>query len=79
MVNTDYVYILNPDTTLEKNTLENLFLESKKILNDFSIISPKSFIQIVIFLIGKILLKKILINPNLFKLNLKKKLMVIRC
>ena len=29
LVNTDYVYILNPDTTLEKNTLENLFLESK--------------------------------------------------
>ena len=39
LVNTDYVYILNPDTTLEKNTLENLFLESKKI-PDFSIISP---------------------------------------
>ena len=30
---------MNPDTTLEKNTLENLFLESKKI-PDFSIISP---------------------------------------
>ena len=39
LANTDYVYILNPDTTLEKNTLENLFLESKKIPN-FSIISP---------------------------------------
>ena len=32
LANTDYVYILNPDTTLEKNTLENLFLESKKYL-----------------------------------------------
>ena len=39
LASTDYVYILNPDTTLEKNTLENLFLESKKIPN-FSIISP---------------------------------------
>ncbi len=39
LANTNYVYILNPDTTLEKNTLENLFLESKKIPN-FSIISP---------------------------------------
>ncbi len=36
---TDYVYILNPDTILEKNTLKNLILASKTIL-DFSIISP---------------------------------------
>ena len=39
LANTDYVYILNPDVKLEKNTLENLFLASKKIPN-FSIISP---------------------------------------
>ena len=39
LANTDYVYILNPDVQLEKNTLENLFLASKKIPN-FSIISP---------------------------------------
>ena len=36
---TEYVYILNPDTTLEKNTLENLILSSKNI-SDFSIMSP---------------------------------------
>ena len=39
LATTDYVYILNPDTTLEPNTLDELFLASKK-LNDFSIISP---------------------------------------
>ena len=39
LANTDYVYILNPDVKLEKNTLENLFLASKKIPN-FSIITP---------------------------------------
>ena len=36
---TDYVYILNPDTTLESNTLDELFLMSKKI-SEFSILSP---------------------------------------
>jgi len=39
LATTDYVYILNPDTTLEPNTLDELFLASRK-LNDFSIISP---------------------------------------
>ena len=39
IADTDYVYILNPDTILEKDTLKNLFIESKKIQN-FSIISP---------------------------------------
>ena len=36
---TDYVYILNPDTTLESNTLDEIFLASKKI-PEFSILSP---------------------------------------
>jgi len=36
---TDYVFILNPDVTLEKNTLEEIFLNSKKI-RDFTILSP---------------------------------------
>tara|TARA_Y100000590_G_scaffold465869_1_gene639448 strand:+ start:829 stop:1695 length:867 start_codon:yes stop_codon:yes gene_type:complete len=36
---TDYVYILNPDVTLEKNTLEQLFLFSHQ-LKDFTILSP---------------------------------------
>ena len=36
---TDYVYILNPDATLETNTLDEIFLASKKI-PDFSILSP---------------------------------------
>ena len=39
LTNTDYVYILNPDTILEKDTLKNLFIESKKISN-FSILTP---------------------------------------
>ena len=39
LASTDYVYILNPDTTLEKETLENLFQASKD-LHNFSIISP---------------------------------------
>ena len=39
LAETDYVYILNPDTILEKNTLNDLFMEAKKIKN-FSIISP---------------------------------------
>tara|TARA_B100000029_G_scaffold504086_1_gene582290 strand:+ start:519 stop:1394 length:876 start_codon:yes stop_codon:yes gene_type:complete len=36
---TDYVYILNPDTVLETNSLNEIFLASKKISN-FSILSP---------------------------------------
>jgi len=36
---TDYVYILNPDATLEPNTLEEIFVASKKI-PEFSILSP---------------------------------------
>ena len=37
--NTDYVFILNPDATLEPNTLNELFLASKKI-TEFTILSP---------------------------------------
>ncbi len=36
---TDYVYVLNPDVTLESNTLDELFLASEKI-PEFSILSP---------------------------------------
>ena len=36
---TDYVFILNPDATLEPNTLNELFLASKKI-TEFTILSP---------------------------------------
>tara|TARA_B100001123_G_scaffold226473_1_gene254916 strand:- start:246 stop:1106 length:861 start_codon:yes stop_codon:yes gene_type:complete len=36
---TDYVYIINPDATLEPNTLEEIFSASKKI-SGFSILSP---------------------------------------
>ena len=36
---TQYVYILNPDTTLKENTLENIF-KSVKNLSDFAILSP---------------------------------------
>ena len=39
LANTDYVYILNPDTTLEPNSLDELFLASEE-LNDFTILSP---------------------------------------
>ena len=38
---TDYVLILNPDVTLEPNTLEEIFMASKNISN-FSILSPIS-------------------------------------
>ena len=43
---TEFVLILNPDVILEKNTLDELFLASKKIFN-FSIIGPleKTFIN----------------------------------
>ena len=36
---TDYVFVLNPDATLEPNTLNELFLASKKI-TEFTILSP---------------------------------------
>ena len=36
---TEYVLILNPDTILEKNTIEELFLASNKI-SDFTILAP---------------------------------------
>ena len=36
---TDYVFILNPDATLEPNTLDELFMASKKI-PEFTILSP---------------------------------------
>ena len=38
---TDYVYVINPDITLEVNALDEIFLASKK-LDDFSILSPIS-------------------------------------
>ena len=41
LANTEYVLVLNPDAILEKNTLDEIFLASKKIL-DFSIIAPIS-------------------------------------
>jgi len=37
---TDYVLILNPDATLEKDCLEQIFLSSKQ-LSDFTILAPK--------------------------------------
>ena len=36
---TDYVFILNPDVTLEPNTLDEIFTQSKK-LAEFTILSP---------------------------------------
>ena len=36
---TDYVYVINPDITLESNSLDEIFLASER-LNDFSILSP---------------------------------------
>ena len=41
MAKTNFVYILNPDTKLQKNTLDILIQESDK-LDDFAIISPIS-------------------------------------
>ena len=38
---TDYVYVINPDITLEANALDEIFLASKK-LDDFSVLSPIS-------------------------------------
>ena len=42
LANTDYVYILNPDVTLNANTLENIYLASKEI-TEFSILTPINF------------------------------------
>ena len=39
LAKTDYVYILNPDVVLDKNTLQNIYLASKEI-EDFSILTP---------------------------------------
>ena len=39
--NTDYVYVINPDTVIEKNTLDEIFLASIE-LNEFTILSPIS-------------------------------------
>ena len=36
---TDYVFILNPDVTLEPNTLDELFLMSKKLPEFYNFIS----------------------------------------
>ena len=36
---TDYVYVINPDITLESNALDEIFLASER-MNDFSILSP---------------------------------------
>jgi len=41
LANTEYVYILNPDVTLETDSLQKIFTESKKI-NEFSILTPIS-------------------------------------
>ena len=39
MSNTEFVYILNPDTKFTTNTFKNL-IETSKTLNDFAILSP---------------------------------------
>jgi len=41
LAQTEYVFAINPDTTLEPNTLEEIFSASKE-LKDFSILSPIS-------------------------------------
>ena len=40
-INTDYVFILNPDVILKKNTIEEIIIASKKIEN-FGLIAPIS-------------------------------------
>ena len=40
-INTDYVFILNPDVILKKNTVEEIIIASKKIDN-FGLIAPIS-------------------------------------
>jgi len=46
LASTDYVFVLNPDVILEKNTLDEIFLASKQ-LDDFTILSPleKTFVN----------------------------------
>lgn len=43
MVKTKYVFILNPDTYLEKNTLKELSYVTNVLNDNFSILSPKIF------------------------------------
>ena len=40
LAKTRYVFVLNPDTILDKNCIKNLISYSNKINNDFAIISP---------------------------------------
>ena len=62
---TDYVFILNPDVTLESNTLDELFLASKK-LREFTILSPFNVdLDYTIDLVDK-LKKKFLDDVKLF-------------
>ena len=48
--NTEYILILNPDVVLEKNTLEEIFLASKNLIN-YTILAPleKSFLNYGMF------------------------------
>ena len=41
LTKTDFVFIMNPDTILETNTLEEIFLATNT-LRDFSIVAPIS-------------------------------------
>jgi len=43
MVKTKYVFILNPDTCLEKNTIKELSYTANILNDDFSILSPEIF------------------------------------
>ena len=65
MAKTNFVYILNPDTKLQKNTLDILIQESDK-LDDFAIISPissnETFPNYKIF-------KKEIINQDIFEVD----------
>ncbi|MBI3485316.1 glycosyltransferase family 2 protein [Candidatus Daviesbacteria bacterium] len=40
-LNSDYIFILNPDTTIQKNTIEELFKKAEKY--DVAIVSPKIY------------------------------------
>jgi len=37
-----YLFLISPDTRLKKNCIKNLFIASKKLNNDFSILTPSS-------------------------------------
>ncbi len=37
-----YLFLISPDTRLQKNCIKNLFIASKKLNNDFSILTPSS-------------------------------------